>query len=212
MVAGLLAMPVLAWFCWLMLRIVLQYVPPSDDVAFLQIKQDIIGIAHWRIAFFTHVFSSMFVLFAGFTQFWRGILRHAPALHRWMGRLYIFDVLLVTGPASFIMALYANGGLSSRLAFSILAILWMSTTGIAFRQVLRRKFASHREWMIRSYALTLSAVSLRLWKMALAFLFHPHPMDLYRMISWLGWVPNLLLAEWLIRRRGGQAKPLPRTP
>jgi hypothetical protein len=207
MAASLLAMLALAYFSWLMLRITLQYVPVNDDVAFLRIKQDIIGITHWRIAFFTHVFSSMFVLLAGFTQFWRGILRKAPSVHRWMGRLYVVDVLFITGPAGFIMALYANGGVPSRIAFTILASLWIFTTAIAFRQVLRRKFASHREWMIRSYALTLSAISLRAWKLSLALLFHPHPMDLYRMAAWLGWVPNLLLAELLIRRTRVAQKP-----
>jgi hypothetical protein len=117
-----------------------------------------------------------------------------------MGRLYVFDVLFVTGPAGFIMALYANGGLPSRIAFVILASLWIFTTAMAYRQVVRRKFASHREWMIRSYALTLSAISLRAWKLSLVLLFHPHPMDVYRLAAWLGWAPNLLLAELLIRR------------
>jgi hypothetical protein len=117
-----------------------------------------------------------------------------------MGRLYVVDVLFVTGPAGFVMALYANGGMPSRTAFVILAILWIFTTAMAYRQVVRRKFASHREWMIRSYALTLSAISLRAWKLSLVLLFHPHPMDVYRMAAWLGWVPNLLLAELLIRR------------
>jgi uncharacterized membrane protein len=183
-----------------MLRITLQYVPPRDDVAFLRIKQAYIGILHWKIAFFIHVFSSLFVLAAGFTQFWRGILKKLPAVHRWVGRVYVFDVIFVTGPAGFIMALYANGGIPSRISFSILAVLWILTTAIAFREVLRRKFAKHREWMIRSYALTLSAVTLRAWKVVLAFSFHPHPMDLYRMIAWLGWVPNIIVAEILIRK------------
>ena len=199
MAAGVL-MIALGYFYYLMLGITLQYVPPRTDVGFLQIKQEYIGITPWRIAFFTHVFTSMFVLAAGFTQFWRGILRKAPGLHRWMGRLYVCDVLFVTGPAGFVMALYANGGIVSRISFCTLAVLWISTTAMAWREVVGRKFAKHREWMIRSYALTLSAITLRAWKVLIALAFHPHPMDLYRMVAWLGWVPNLLLAEWLIRR------------
>lgn len=190
---------VLAFFWWLMLGITLQYIPPRDDVAFLRIKQDYIGNPYWKMAFFTHVFASMFVLTAGFTQFWRGILKNAPRLHRWMGRLYVVDVLFVTGPASFIMALNANGGFSSRLSFSLLAALWIGTTAMAWRKVVQRNFRSHREWMIRSYALTLSAVALRAWKWGIVMLFHPHPMDVYRLAAWLCWVPNLIIAEWRIR-------------
>jgi len=53
---------------------------------------------------------------------------------------------------------------------------------------------------MRSYALTLLAVTLRLWKLGLVLMFHPNPMDVYRVVAGLGFVPNLLLAEWLIRR------------
>lgn len=196
---GATALLVLLFFGWLMLRITLQYVPAQDDVAFLQIKQDVVAITHWKIAFFVHVYSSLFVLAAGFTQFSSSLRRSYPTVHRWMGRLYIFDILLVTGPASFIMALYSNGGISSHFAFGILAILWIATTALSLRAVLRRKFLSHRDWIVRSYALTLSAVTLRAWKLMLAIFFHPHPMDLYRLVAWLGWVPNLILAEALIR-------------
>ena len=59
----------LAWFGWLMWRITRQYWPIRDDAAFLQIKQDYIEITHWKAAFFVHVFTSMFALAAGFTQF-----------------------------------------------------------------------------------------------------------------------------------------------
>ena len=53
--------------------------------------------------------------------------------------------------------------------------------------------------MIRSYALTLSALTLRAWKWGITNSFELPPMDVYRAVAWLGWVPNLLLAEWIIR-------------
>jgi hypothetical protein len=55
--------------------------------------------------------------------------------------------------------------------------------------------------MIRSYALTLSAITLRARKYGSVFAFEPPPMDVYRLVAWLGFVPNLLFAEWWIRRR-----------
>ncbi len=190
----------LVWFTWLMLRITLEYFPVRDDAAFLQIKQQYLGISHWRTAFWIHVFTSMFALLAGFTQFFPAVLRRYPRLHRWMGRLYVLNICLVTGPASLVMAFYANGGPSSRAAFIILAIGWLVTTAMGWRTALQRRWTQHREWMIRSYALTLSAITLRAWKYSLVFLFDPRPMDVYRLVAWLGFVPNLLVAEWLIRR------------
>ena len=191
----------LAWFSALMLRITLQYWPVHDDVAFLRIKQDYLGLPWWKAAFFVHVFTSMFALAAGFTQFAPRVLRHWPAVHRWVGRVYVLNVCLVTGPAGLVMAFYANGGASSRLAFGTLAILWITTTALAYQTVRQRRWEDHRAWMMRSYALTLSAVTLRAWKISLVWMFHPAPMDVYRVVAWLGFVPNLFVAEWMIRSR-----------
>lgn len=198
--AGWLWLALLLFFSVLMLRITWQYFPIRDDIAFLRIKQEYLPIIEWKVAFFIHVFTSMFALAAGFTQFSRAILRGVPAMHRWVGRLYVLDVVFVTGPASFIMAIYANGGLTSKLAFGILAVLWIGFTAAAFLAIRKRRIQEHRQWMIRSYALTISAVTLRAWKYGLVFLFNPAPMDVYRLVAWLGWVPNLILAEYLIRR------------
>ena len=191
----------LAWLSWLMLEITLNYWPVRDDAGFLQIKQQYLGIRHWEAAFWIHVFTSMLALAAGFTQFAPWILRGMPKLHRWMGRCYVLNVCLVTGPASLIMAFYANGGITSRLAFGILAISWIVTTSMGWRLALRRQWQRHQEWMMRSYALTLSALTLRVWKYTLVLLFEPRPMDVYRLVAWLGFVPNVLLVEWLIRRK-----------
>jgi len=190
----------LAFFFVLMAQITLQYIPVRMDAAFLQIKQDYIHITPWRIAFFVHVFSSMFVLAAGFTQFSPLIMRRYKPLHRAMGKCYGTLILFVTGPASFIMALLANGGIPSRVAFTCLSLLWMYTTARGWQTARARQFVQPRQWMFRSYALTLSAITLRGWKWLLIALFHLRPLNAYMIVAWLGFVPNLLIAEWIIRK------------
>ena len=133
--AGLLIL--LAFFCWLMASITMAYIPYNTDVGFLRIKQQYIGIDHWRTAFFIHVYASMWVLFAGFTQFSKKLLREQPKLHRTLGYIYVIDVLLITGPAGLIMGFYANGGLFSRIAFVMLAILWIFFTA---QQAIQKQF------------------------------------------------------------------------
>lgn len=176
---------------------------------FLQIKQQYLGIRHWEAAFWVHVFTSLLALLAGFTQFFPGLTSRTPGVHRWMGRIYVMNVCLVTGPASLIMAFYANGGLSSRTAFVILATGWLFTTAMGWRTAMLKQWQHHRAWMIRSYALTLSAITLRAWKWLLVLLFDPRPMDVYRIVAWLGFVPNLMVAEWLVRRRIDKTGALP---
>lgn len=196
----------MAFFSFLMLRIIYVYIPMQTDVAFLQLKQSYIHITEWRVAFFVHVFSSLFVLLAGFTQFSKWLLRNRPRLHRVIGYSYVINVLLITGPAGLLMSFYANGGISSRIAFVMLSVLWMVFTGLALYKAVKRKFKAHRIFMIRSYALTLSAVTLRIWKVLLAYFTGLPPMDRYRIIAWLGWTLNLLVAEliiyYYIKKRG----------
>lgn len=186
------------FFCVLMLQITLQYVPFRSDVAFLAIKKDYTPYLHYRIAFFIHVFSSIFVLIAGFTQFSDQLRQRFPLLHRRSGWFYVVVVLFLSGPSGFIIGLYANGGTSSRIAFCLLAVFWIFFTIQAIRAAIKKKFALHRQWMIRSFALSLSAITLRAWKYILVAIFEPKPMDVYQMVAWLGWVLNLIVAEcWI---------------
>ena len=191
-------MILLAFFCWLMASITMAYIPYNTDVGFLRIKQQYVGIDHWRTAFFIHVYASMWVLFAGFTQFSKKLLKARPGLHRTLGYIYVIDVLFITGPAGLVMGFYANGGLFSRMAFVSLAVLWIFFTAMALIKAKQKKFREHRNYMIRSYALTLSALTLRAWKFGITNTMAIPPMDVYRIVAWLGWVGNLLFAEWLI--------------
>ncbi|MGB1241783.1 MAG: DUF2306 domain-containing protein [Chitinophagales bacterium] len=186
------------YFCYLMLEITLQYIPINFDVAFLRIKQDYIQLAHYRIAFFVHVFSSIFVLLAGFTQFSKYIRKHYYFIHKWSGWLYGGVVILLAAPSGFLIGVYANGGISSQIAFCLLGILWFLFTVLAIFKAIKKDIVAHRRWIIRSFALTLSAITLRAWKYILVALFHPRPMDVYIIVAWLGWVLNLIIAEFFL--------------
>ncbi len=192
---------VLLFFSFLMLRITLPYLSLKDTTAFLQIKQWVINNKIWKFCFYAHVFTSMFLLVAGFTQFSDFLLKKYSKVHRSFGYVYIIILLCISAPAGFVMSLYANGGIYSQIAFTTLSILWFSFTLIAFLKVKKKDFAAHRNFMIRSYALTLSALTLRAWKLGIVLVLMPNPMDVYRVVAWLGWIPNLLLAEYIIRRK-----------
>jgi len=194
------ALLALAFFSFLMLRLSIPYRAMNSGVDFLQTKQNIYHIDHWRISFYTHVFTSIFVLIAGFTQFNPWILRNYKTVHRWMGYTYVLIVVFVSGPAALVMGLYANGGLPARASFTLLAFLWVTLTAIAWYFALKRKFINHGSFMVRSYALTLSAIMLRLYTIGFHWVgIDASPKDIYITTAWLSWVPNLILAEILIR-------------
>lgn len=186
------------FFCYLMWEITVQYIPYDTDVAFLRIKQDEIALTYYKWAFFIHVYTSMLVLLAAFTQFSKGLLRIAPQWHKIMGWIYVVIVVFLSGPSGLIMGYHANGGWSSQLAFCLLAILWIYFTVMAVVKAKQKDMKAHRRFMYYSFALTLSAITLRLWKYILVALFMPRPMDVYRWVAWLGWVVNLVIAEIII--------------
>lgn len=189
-----------------MLLAIVQYSGFKTNVGFLQFKQDYLHITVWRVAFYTHVFSSIFTLLAGFTQFSGYVLQEHRGLHRFMGRAYAYNILLVNFPAGMIMAFYANGHLPSKLAFIILDCLWFWFTLKGVAAARAKDFTAHKRFMIRSYALTCSAITLRTWKIILSHSFTIDPQVLYMIDAWMGFVPNLIFAEWLIIRLGRRQK------
>jgi len=189
------------YFFWLMLKITLEYIPFNPNVSFLMIKQtEVIDRPEYLTFFYAHVYTSIFVLFSGFLA----ILRKdfgLKSFHRNIGKVYIFLILILAAPSGIYMGIFANGGFLSKVSFIILGSLWWFTTYKAYQSARQKKFKEHKQWMWRSFALTLSALSLRIWKVIIVYLFHPNPMDVYQIIAWLGWIPNILLIEYLITKK-----------
>ncbi|SDE78297.1 Predicted membrane protein [Mucilaginibacter pineti] len=185
---------------------IVRYLPMQDNIGFLQFKQDYIHILPWKIAFYTHVFTVIFALLAGFTQFSSSILKGYKNVHRLMGKIYACDILFINFPAAMIMAVYANGQLPGKIAFVVLDCLWFWFTYKAVAEIKKGNVLAHKQFMIRSYALTVSAVTLRCWKIVILSFVYVEPLHLYMIDAWMGFVPNLLFAEWLIKKK---QKPLP---
>lgn len=194
------------FFCILMLEITLQYIPWDTDIAFLRIKQDYIHLWYYELAFFVHVFSSFWILLAGFTQFSQKIRRKYPNLHQKIGWMYALLILVFAAPSGLVMGIYANGGFWSQLAFCLLAILWFYFTLEAILTIKKGNINTHQKFMWRSFALTLSAITLRAWKYIIVLAFQPRPMDVYRVVAWLGWVLNLVIIELYILHKERQKK------
>jgi len=199
LIINIIALLVLVFFSWLMLLICLQYIPINFDVAFLRIKQQEIQIPHYQVAFFAHVYTSLFTILAGFTQFSTWLRRKYTKLHRTIGKAYVFIILLLAGPSGLVLAYYAKGGFWSQLSFIILSIFWLVFTFLAFRTALKKDFVAHKKFMFYSYALTLSAISLRLWKWIIANTIALPPHETYIIVAWLAWTLNLIVAYVLFK-------------
>jgi len=154
-----------------------------------------------------HIAGGMGALLAGPWQFSEKLRTQALNLHRWLGRFYLLEVALGS-IAGFAMALVSEEGLATHLGFGMLAVLWFLTGLQAYRKVRRGNLVAHRQWMIRNFALTLAAITLRNYIPFMLFLLHWSFRTTYITVSWLCWVPNLLIAEWMVRRAKSQPKAL----
>ena len=192
---------VLAILMITMLITISQYRNFNDNVGFLKYKQDYVGNRIWISAFYIHVFSCFVCLLAGFTQFSSFVLKETKNLHRIFGRVYAFNILLINFPAGLILASCANGYVPAKIAFFTLDILWFAFTLKGVSCIKKGNIEKHRDFMFRSYALTLSALTLRVWKLVLTNFTDFNYESIYMIVSWIGFVPNLLLAEWIIQRR-----------
>src|SRR5690606_7244454 len=88
------------------------------------------------------------------------------------------------------------GGLFSQFSFCLQAILWFVFTFYAFKTILKKNYQLHFKFMVYSYAMTLSAISLRLFKWIIVNTLELGPMDTYKIVVWAGWLFNLMIA-WL---------------
>lgn len=196
LVAGLIL-----YACYLLLLLSIPYLEMKPNIDFLITKQFVYHIDSWRFAFYIHVFSSIFVIFCGLFQFSAYFIQKRPKIHKIFGYIYISDLLLIAGPGGLIMSFYANGGILAQISFVTLSTLWISFTLYAFILVLKKKYIQHGQWLLRSYALTLSAVTLRFYLMLFDFFnLNIGPVESYIIVAYMSWIPNLIVAEIMIRR------------
>ncbi|MBG0816105.1 DUF2306 domain-containing protein [Planomonospora sp. ID82291] len=164
-----------------------------------------------QAAFYVHVVSASVALALGPWQFSRRLRGRFRTAHRVIGRTYL-GAIAVGAASSLVMTPFNSAGLVGLFGFGALALLWGYTALRGYRAIRRGDLAGHQAWMIRNYALTYAAVTLRTWTGVLITVQTPFAgaaadadalfANAYHAVPFLCWLPNLVVAEWLIRRRG----------
>ncbi|MGR7026769.1 DUF2306 domain-containing protein [Geodermatophilus sp. URMC 62] len=174
--------------------------PPGDP----HVKASIVGTP-WGII---HVLGSLVAMAIGPFQFLDSVRRRRPLLHRYLGRLYLFGVA-TGGVGALWVAKEALSYPVGDLGFALLAAAWLTTGWLGYRSIRHRDVRQHRRWMVRNYALTYAAVMLR-WQLPLLIVLGLSPALALTVTGFSAWLPNLLFAEWWLRRRTATASVGPR--
>ncbi len=145
----------------------------------------------------SHAVLASVALLMGPWQFLPVLRRRWRVAHRLIGRVYCLAVL-GGWIASVPVALHAAFGPISSVGFLVLGLLWVSFTSMGYVMIRRGRVTEHREWMIRSFAMTAAAITLRNILPLLVVAGVPFPTS-YRIVAWACWIPNLLVAEAIVR-------------
>ena len=167
---------------------------------FLSSKGNLVDQLNWQIGFYLHFIGGGIALGVGWSQFWAGLRNRNIQLHRTLGGVYVTSVLIAGAPSGIYLALFANGGFSNNLGFGMMGILWFFTTMKALIHIRNSEIDLHKVWMIRSYALCLAAVTLRIW-LPLFIISGVSFNEAYLAVGWFCWVPNIIVAEWVISKQ-----------
>lgn len=146
---------------------------------------EVLESSFWRTAFYAHISFGGMALLTGWSQFSRKFRSKHLSFHKMLGKVYLISVM-ISGFCGLFIAFFATGGIASVLGFGGLALAWLLTSSAAYRQIRMRNIDAHQQWMIRSYAMTFAAVTLRIW-LPLFQIAGIDFMIAYPIIAWLCW-------------------------
>jgi hypothetical protein len=192
------------------------YVPPDMGTSRIPPRSTL----HY-VLLVTHIFTAAVAALAGIMQFWPWLRSRHPAVHRWSGRAYFFLGVFPSSIVAIPVAVLGPFGSANQAALVMLDVLWIITGVAGYRAIRQRRYADHRRWMIRNYALTFGAIASRFWIPVMVLATVPQATsvayggdtaaighDIASGSAWLGLAVNLLIAEYYIQRRYGVPAPV----
>lgn len=161
-----------------------------------------------------HFAAGGIILILGSIQLIGRVRNRFPALHRWIGRIYVVASLLTAaGGLVFIVAKGTIGGTVMDIGFSLYGLLMLLSAVETYRHAAAGHMKKHRAWALRLYALAIGSWLYRMDYGFWYFLTHnmghtpqfTGPFD--RIMAFFFYIPNLLVVEVFIRAKQYNASP-----
>lgn len=188
------------FFSLLLVYNTIPYFSFSTDFSFIEERIVLFAKPLYSWCFYIHIFAGMWCISAALLQFSSYILKKRKKIHVWSGKIYVFVVLVLGAPTGMYMSFFAKGSMAERMLFMFMAIVWFITTVRGLQAVHERNIISHKNWMIRSYTMAMTAVTFRIYHIVFYLLEWNHT-DNYEVSLWISVVGNILAAEYIIWRK-----------
>ena len=151
-----------------------------------------------------HILGATTYCLLGAFQFMPSLRRRRPAWHRWSGRVLV-PAGIAGGLSGLWMATMTDVPVHDNTALMWLRVIFGSlmvaglVLGLA--AIRRRDIRTHQRWMARAYAVALAGGTQALVFGPMVFAFDTQPAGTFKAVGMgAGWVINLVVAEWLVRR------------
>ena len=177
----------------------LSYLNRDSEYGFLRLKKDAIATGWYLPAYYAHVLIAGVILLIGFFQIHPTFGLRWRKTHRLLGKIYVGGILFFSAPGGLVMSIFINRGPVVQASFVLQCAIWFTCTWLAYVRIQQHDIQAHRQWILRSFALTLAAIMLRIYVFLGSWSFDLTQPTSYATIAWLSWVPNLIICEWYLR-------------
>lgn len=189
-----------AAFSLLLIYNTIPYFSFSKNFSFIEERSLLFSNSFYNNAFYIHIFAGAICILTALVQFSRYVLKKSKPIHRWSGKVYVFVVLFLGAPTGLYMSFFAKGSLWERSLFLFMAVSWFISTLYGLITIKKKNVLAHKIWMIRSYAMTMTAVTFRIYHIIFYLLAWDHLAN-YELSLWISVIGNMLFAEWIIYRQ-----------
>lgn len=197
--AALFWIPVV-FFSLLLVKNTLPYFSFSQHFSFIEERTVLFLKPVYKLSFYIHIFAGMFCIIAALTQFSSSLLKKRKNIHIWMGKIYVFVVIVLGAPTGLYMSFFAKGSFLERFLFMFMAIFWLYTTIKGLQSIKQKNVLAHKNWMIRSYSMAMTAVTFRIYHLLFYYYGVDH-LHNYEVSLWISVLGNMLIAEYFIFRK-----------
>ncbi|MEO6083015.1 MAG: DUF2306 domain-containing protein [Umezawaea sp.] len=156
-----------------------------------------------------HIISVTLFCLLGAFQFAPGFRRRHRAWHRVSGRVLVPAGLTAALTGLWMQAFYpppAGDGLLIAVIRYAVGTAMIASIVLGFRAILRRDVKTHSAWMIRGYAIGLGAGTQVFTHLPWAIAGVTPSGTTRALLMAAGWVINILVAEWIIRRKPARSR------
>jgi uncharacterized membrane protein len=148
-----------------------------------------------------HLFGGVTAILVGPLQLWLGETRRALAWHRTLGTVYVTAVGIGVVGGYYLAFTAGAGGWVYAFGLVGLSTAWTITTAMAYLAIRRRLIGLHREWMVRSYVVTMAFVFVRMFEEVGLRAGLTDPVERAKAAVWFCWAVPLLITEPILQWR-----------